>query len=289
MVRRSGRNLPLILGVLLLCAMAAVGACQREDRTGKKTIRFTVWGSPTSNQLYREVVEDFERSNPDIRVELMMLPWSHYHRKILTMCAARSRLDVMRLANSYFPLFVEKGALLALDEYIRRDRTEIDLGDFFPAALMGCEDEGHIYGLPVDIVGWAVFYNRGIFEKAGLAFPDGTWTWEAFLEVARKLTRDFDGDGSIDQYGAYVKVKLGVIELLAGQSGAMIMNEDNSRCLFDSPEGRAVVQLLYDMRVKYGVVPPPDVRSSQNPFAAQKVAMALLTRGDVTAFRQTLP
>lgn len=264
--------------------------CQKEEKIkGKKTIRFTTWGSPASNKIYQDVVDEFEKKNPDIDVELMMLPWSAYHRKILTMFAAGSKLDVMRLANSYFPQFMEKGAFLPLDKYIERDRDEIDLGDFYPEALMGClADDGRICGLPVDIAGWAIYYNRGIFDKAGLSYPDESWTWDTFLNVAGKLTRDLDGDGRIDQYGAYVKVKMGVIELLAGQSGATILNGDNSKCTFNTAEGRAVIQLLYDLIVKYKVVPPPEFRADQNVFLAQKVAMVMLMRGDVTGFRQSL-
>jgi len=279
---------PGLVGILLLLAFLVIQGCQREDMEGRKWVRFTTWGSPASNKLYQDVVDEFERKNPDIKVELLILPWSQYHRKILTMSAARSKLDFMRLANSYFPRFVEKKALLPLDEFIQRDREEIDINDFYSEALMGCEAEGHIYGLPVDIAGWAIYYNRGIFDRAGLPYPEDSWTWETFLDVARTLTQDLNGDGIIDQYGAYVKVKMGVIELLAGQSGAMILDQSNSRCLFNSPEGRAVIQLLYDMIVTYAVVPPPEVRANQDLFTMEQVAMVLLTRGEVTGFRKSL-
>ncbi|MBW2121516.1 MAG: sugar ABC transporter substrate-binding protein, partial [Deltaproteobacteria bacterium] len=281
-------SLPLFMAFFFVFSMLA--GCQREEKAAeKKTIRFTVWGSPSSNEVYKQVVDEFEKRNPDITVELMMLPWSAYHRKILTMVAAGSKLDVMRLANSYFPQFMEKKALLALDKYVERDRDEIDLDDFYPEALMGCRaSDGSLCGLPVDIVGWALYYNRGLFDKAGLSYPDRSWTWDTLLETAKKLTRDFDGDGFIDQYGVYVKVKMGVIELLAGQSGATILNQDNSKCTFNTPEGRAVIQLLYDLVVKSKVVPPPEFRADQNVWAAQKVAMVLLMRGDVTGFRESL-
>jgi len=277
-----------LAALVFLLTFLTVGGCQKEETVKQKTIRFTTWGSPTSNKVYQDIVREFEDRNPEIKVDLMMLPWSEYHRKILTMFAAGSKLDVMRLANSYFPQFVENKALLSLDEYIEREKAEIDLDDFYPEALMGCKAKGHIYGLPLDIVGWAIYYNRGIFDKAGLPYPDRSWTWETFVDVARNLTQDLDGDGIIDQYGAYVKVKMGVIELLAGQSGAMILNEDNSECLFNTPEGRAVIQLLYDLMVKYKLVPPPEFRASQDVFAAERVAMVLLMRGDVTGFRQSL-
>jgi multiple sugar transport system substrate-binding protein len=287
-MKRFDQFRPLWVGIFLLVLFFGMGGCQRERSGSQETIRFTTWGSPASNKVYQDVVNEFEKQNPDIKVELMMLPWKHYHRKILTMSAAGSKLDFMRLANSYFPQFVEKKALLPLDKYIERDKAEIDLGDFYPMALRGCKMGGQIYGLPLDIAGWAIYYNRGIFDRAGLPYPDASWTWKTFLDIARELTRDLDGDGIVDQYGAYVKLKMGVIELLAGQSGAMILNQDNSKCLFDTPEGRAVIQLLYDLIVKYQVVPPADVRAGQDVFAAQKVAMALLMRGEVTGFRQSL-
>jgi multiple sugar transport system substrate-binding protein len=287
-MKGHGKRCFVLVGFVLLFISFMVGGCRREEVPGQKTIRFTTWGSPVSNQLYQDLIDEFEKKNHDIRVELMMLPWSHYHRKVLTMTAVGSKLDFMRLANSYFPRFVEKKALLPLDEYIRRDKVGIDLNDFYPEALMGCEAEGHIYGLPVDIAGWAIYYNRGIFDRAGLPYPERSWTWEIFLDVARKLTQDLNGDGIIDQYGAYIKVKMGVIELLAGQIGAMILDQDNSRCVFDTPEGQAVIQLLYDMVVKYAVVPPVEVRANQDLFAVENVAMILLTRGDVTGFRKSL-
>jgi len=276
--------------VSLLVVFSTMIGCQKEEKIAeKKTIRFTTWGSPASNKVYQDVVDEFEKKNPDIDVELMMLPWSDYHRKILTMVAAGSKLDAMRLAHSYFPQFMEKGALLPLDKYIKKDKKEIDMDDFYPEALMGCRaDDGRIYGLPVDIAGWAIFYNRGLFDKAGLPYPDESWTWDTLLDVAKKLTQDLDGDGRIDQYGVYVKVKMGVIEVLTGQSGAMILNEDNSKCAFNTPEGRAVIQLLYDLIVKHKVVPPPEFRADQNVFVAQKVAMVMLMRGDVTGLRETL-
>jgi multiple sugar transport system substrate-binding protein len=275
---------------LVLVLSTMIGCQKKEEQVlEKKTIRFTTWGSPASNQVYQDVVDAFEENNPKIDVELMMLPWSDYHRKILTMSAAGSKLDVMRLAHSYFPQFMEKGALLPLDAFIERDKKEIDLDDFYPEALMGCRaKDGRLYGLPVDIVGWAIYYNRGLFDKASLSYPDESWTWDTFLDVAKKLTQDLDEDGIIDQYGAYVKVKMGVIELLAGQSGATILNGDNSKCTFNTPEGKAVIQLLYDLICKEKVVPPPEFRADQNVFAAQKVAMVLLMRGDVTGFRQSL-
>ena len=292
MKRRQRRWVTGGLVISLLVFFTMVG-CQKEEKVAEEkeqvTIRFTVWGSPASNQVYQDVVDEFEKKNSEIKVELMMLPWSDYHRKILTMVAAGSKLDVMRLAHSYFPQFMEKGALLSLDKFIKKDKGEIDMDDFYPEALMGCRaEDGRTYGLPVDIAGWALFYNRGIFDKAGIAYPDESWTWETLLEVAKKLTQDLDGDGTIDQYGVYVKVKMGVIEVLAGQAGATILNEDNSKCTFNTPEGKSVIQLLSDLIIKHKVVPPPEFRADQNVWAAQKVAMVMLMRGDVTGFRESL-
>jgi multiple sugar transport system substrate-binding protein len=284
-----GLFLPLGVFTMILVGLLLMGeGCQREEAGSTKRIRFTTWGSPASNEVFQKVVDEFERRNPDIRVELMMLPWKQYHRKILTMLAAGSKLDFMRLANSYFPRFVENKALFPLDDFIERDRKQIDIDDFYPMALRGCQAEGNFYGLPLDVVGWAIYYNRRLFDLKGLPYPNESWTWDEFIRVAKELTEDLNGDGIIDRYGAYVKFKMGVIELLAGQSGAMILDRHNRECLFDSPEGRAVIQLFYDLMVRYSVVPPVEARAGQDVFAAQTVAMALLMRGMVTQYRQCL-
>ncbi|NIO04514.1 MAG: extracellular solute-binding protein, partial [Proteobacteria bacterium] len=111
MKRRWSRLVGGCVVISLVFAFSTMMGCQKEEKvTEQKTIRFTTWGSPASNKVYQDVVDEFEKRNPDIKVELMMLPWDAYHRKILTMFAAGSKLDVMRLANSYFPQFMEKGA-----------------------------------------------------------------------------------------------------------------------------------------------------------------------------------
>lgn len=63
-----------LVDVVLLFVLLSSGGCQKERGVEQKTIRFTTWGSPASIRVYRDVVDEFKKRNPDIRVELMMLP-----------------------------------------------------------------------------------------------------------------------------------------------------------------------------------------------------------------------
>ena len=89
-----------------------------------------------------------------------------------------------------------------LTPYLTRDKAQVDVNDYYPVYLAATKLRGKQYGLP-DYAGTGVFYyNRLLFERAGVPLPDNTWTWDTFEEIGRKLVRDSDGDGKFDTFAA---------------------------------------------------------------------------------------
>ena len=287
--RLTGKVRPFAVATAVTVALVALLAqFERAEETGKVRIRYTIWGdSPETTRMFQDVVDEFERRNEDIDVEMLVVPWDAYHRKVFTMFAANSQLDVMRLSTAYFDQLLDRGAILPLDEFIQRDRDEVDLDDFFEGTLDACRVDGRYYGLPVQAYPWGFYYNRSLFKAAGLEPPDRNWTWQGkFLDAAKRLTRTRP-DGS-KQYGCVMPTNLSSILRLMTSNGGNMFNEDCTRCVFNSPETRQAVQFVYDLVVSHKVAPMPGEQDGQLLFTAGKAGMLPALRSRVPTFRTQL-
>ena len=287
----SGKVLLWVVLVLALAGMVALfSSLERAKDSGKVRIRYMIWGdSLETTDMFKEVVEEFERRHPDIDVEMLIVPWDAYHRKIFTMAAAQSRLDVMRLSTTYFNQLMERGVILCLDEFIEQDKDEVDLGDFYEGTLGSCMKDGHTYGLPIQAYPWGFYYNENLFNAAGLSPPDRTWTWKGkFLDAAKRLTKRRP-DGTVEQYGCYIPSNRDSIMRLVIANGGNMFNEDNSRSVFNSAETREAIQFVYDLMAVHKVTPMPSQQSDLLTFVAGRVGMMPALRAQVPIFRRQLP
>nr|MBP6473423.1 extracellular solute-binding protein [Chloroflexota bacterium] len=171
-------------------------------------VSFMVFGDPAEYNAYKELVDTFNASHDDIQVELTHVPSSgEYRTRLLTEFAAGSPPDISLMNYRRFASFAANDMLEPLGPYL--DQSEIiGLTDFYPAATEAFMWQGALMCLPQNISSLVVYYNADLFAAAGLPEPADKWTWEEFVQTAVTLTRDFDGDGTIDQYGLGVEPSL---------------------------------------------------------------------------------
>ena len=145
-----------------------------------------------------EMVAEFERQYPEIKIEILN-DYANSFDRFTTHVAGGVAPDIVHFYNEAPILSMETGLLLDLTPYIQRDGQAI-VRDLLPLTLEQVSKDGSIYGLPFQTSATgAVFFNRVMFDHAGIAHPDGSWDWAEFAEIARKLTR-FNGD-AISQIG----------------------------------------------------------------------------------------
>jgi multiple sugar transport system substrate-binding protein len=123
--------------------------------------------------------------------------------------------------------------------------------DFYPIGLKAYMFNGKLYGLPQKGSTVTMYYNKNLFDKAGLSYPDYSWTFDDFLHAAKKLTRDTDGDGRIDQIGC---LPYSVYTWLWASGGA-ILSKDGQRILLMEPATLKGLQFFIDLRNRYHVAP----------------------------------
>ncbi len=255
------------LPVLALCAIIA-GCNSKSDNV--TTIRFASWGNEVEEKNLRALIAEFEKRHPNIKVEIEITPWARMFDKLMISSAGGRPPDVTRVSSEWFPPIVAKGLLEPLDKYVKRDNY--DLEDFYPQALDGWgRYKGVLYEIPTDIDIYAMYYNKDMFDKAGVPYPDWTWDWKKFLEAAKKLTKDLDGDGDLDQWGCAVSMWW---EDYVWQNGGEIVSADGKRCLLDRPEAYEGLQFMSDLINKYHVAP-----NAQE--AANLGSMKLFTTGKI--------
>ncbi|MDI6829068.1 MAG: sugar ABC transporter substrate-binding protein [Armatimonadota bacterium] len=239
--------------ILLSIALILLPGCLKpKENTQIVELRMTMWGKQEELDYYNKALESFYKKHPNIRVRIELIPWSRVFDKLLISTAGGRPPDVSRIDSTYFTPCAAKGLLECLDSYIAND-SEFDLDDFYGPALEGWgKYDGKVYGLPGDVDIYAMFYNKTMFDKYGIPYPDETWDWNKYLEVARKLTKDLNGDGRIDQWGCIPDPWW---QDYVWQNGGEIVSSDGKKCLLDQPEAYEAIQFASDLRCKYRVAP----------------------------------
>lgn len=209
------KPLALLLLPLLLFA------CRSES----STVSFTVSGDAAEYAAYETLVAAFEAAHPEIDVTLTHIPSAgDYSAKLVTDFAAGTPPDVSLLNYRRVPAFAAAGQMEPLGPYL--DKSElIAREDFYPITIDAFTWQGDILCIPQNVSSLVVYYNRDLFAAAGVAEPADDWTWDDFVNTAVTLTRDSDGDGTIDQYGAGIEPSLYRLAPFVWQNGGRLVDD----------------------------------------------------------------
>jgi multiple sugar transport system substrate-binding protein len=254
----------------------SVAACAGEYTGPEASIQYSVWGDPTELKNHQAIVDAFEKANPKITVNVTVSDWNEYWPKLQTSLAAGSGApDVFVMDGPYFPDYQSRGQLLDVTPLIQRDGYDVSqLADL--AVQDFTAPDGHLYGLPRDQNVVALYYNKKMFDAAGVPYPDDSWDWNKLLDVSRQLTKDTSGDGKPDQWGLYTET--GDMEnywaSLVWQNGGDILSADKKTNLLGTDQAAGGIQFLQDLIWKDKVVPEPlVVASAGDMFSMGQAAM----------------
>ena len=218
------------------------------------TLRVANWAGAEEMKLERQIAIEFMRLYPEVRVEVETIPTS-YREKILTSIAAGSPPDVFLLDSVIIPAFLNRDILADLMPYIKK--YGVDLSIYFPNVLRIAMRDSCLYALPKDFTPVVIYYNKHLFDEAGLPYPSRDWTWEDYLKLCRKLTRDYDNDGVTDQFGTIFSNYPPLWIPWVWMNGGDILSPDGQRALgyFNSPETKEALKFLIDLRNTHKVAP----------------------------------
>lgn len=209
----------LLTGVM--AAMSLTGCAKETSTPATETgeeqvvIKTSGWdiSSTVGIQSHEALIAAFEETHPNIKVELTDIPSADYTKKLSIMLNGGDDLDVVWPKDGdTLPALAAKGHIEDLTPYIERDK--IDMSQYNGVDSMNFD--GKQYGMPFQTSYYVLFYNKDIFDAAGVPYPSNDMTWKEFEELAAKLT---SGEGVDKTYGAFLHSWNGCVFNWALQDG----------------------------------------------------------------------
>ena len=241
---------------------------------GPATITYSIWGDPQEIASQTAIAEAFHAANPDITVNVDVSDWDAYWDKLQTGLAGGAAPDVFAMDGPLFPDYQSRDVLLDLKPLIDRDGYDLTqladqgVADFTTA-------DGGQYGIPRDLNTIVLYYNKDLFDAAGIPYPDDTWDWAKLTEVAKQLTTpDGNGDGVPDQFGFYTET--GDMENFwlstVWQNGGDVLAPDGKSTVLGTDQAAGGIQFVQDLIWKDKVMPDPAVSATTGDAFEQKQA-----------------
>jgi len=277
-----------ILGVVSMLSATILSGCSSSEETknenssgtSEEPVEITLagWGgNEQEKKLLQEVLKDFEASHPHIKVKHEVIA-DQYMDVIKTRLIGGEGPDVFYLDAFEAPALIETGVLEPLDEYVTED---FDVEDFEKPMLEAFQKDGKMYGFPKDYSTLALFYNKKMFEEAGVEVPK---TWDELIEVSKKLTK------GTDVYGFGVAPELARLYYIAESNGGQVVKDNKAN--FASPEVVSALQPIIDQRLKDKTAAQPSEVGAGwggEMFGQEKAAMVIEGNWAIPYLEETFP
>lgn len=285
-----------IITAVVAASALLLSGCAAADTTENDvtTVNFRLWDD-TVAAAYEDSFAAFEEKNPNIKVNVNVVPWADYWTKLRTDVAGGTMDDVFWINNSYYGAYVDSGNLVDVNAVLGENAKNA----WEPSVVDQFTRNDTLWGVPqLYDAGIAVYYNTELLEKAGVdpkTLDDLTWNpdlkKDTLLPVAQKLTRDEAGkdasaegfdEGKISQYGTNIGYDLQAILLpYIGSNGGAF--QDGDQFAFGEEKSVEAVSYLVNAINKHHVAPSAADTNSNGDFS-----LDAFTQGKMAMFQSGL-
>jgi len=283
MARRTRALIEPLGCAAALLALAAAACAPGEASENERVVRF--WGLGREGEVVKDLVPEFERENPGIRVVVQQIPWTAAHEKLLTGFVGGAPPDLAQLGNTWIPEFAAIGALEPLDARAAASAA-LTPADYFEGIWKTNLFDGRLFGIPWYVDTRVMFYRRDLMEKAGWREPPRTWSqWRAAMEKIR-------GPAGSGRFAILLPTnEWEQLTILGLQMQSPLLSDNDTRGAFSQPPFRAAAEwyvgLYHD-----GLAPVVSYTQLGNPyqeFSRGYVAMWITGPWNLGEFRRRLP
>ncbi|GAA2870991.1 ABC transporter substrate-binding protein [Nonomuraea rubra] len=215
-------RLPLA-GLLGLTVLAAgCGSSGGSAAGGEVTISYAIWDK-NDQPSSEKIIAAFQQANPKVKVKLEITPWEQYWTKLQTAASGGATPDVFWMNSLNVRMYAKGGIIAPVEE---------SKATGLPGAVVdGYRYDGKLYALPHHVSIPALWYNKQLFEEAGVEPPTADWTWDDVKAAAKKLT-----DPGKQQFGILAPMlnQVGYYNTML-QAGGQVISPDGKQSGFGDP------------------------------------------------------
>ena len=163
------------------------------------------WGVPDGHPtaILEKAIEKFQTQHPNVKVKLIAgVQKADYGEWLAERLLSGQEPDVFLIPREDFDNYASKEAVLPLNNLIEAD-SDFDTTLYYPVSLQAGQLGSTFYALPLESVPTLMFVNKTMLKDYQISLPSPTWTWQDFYSICQKTTKDTNGDGKLDTFGAY--------------------------------------------------------------------------------------
>ncbi|OKI18641.1 hypothetical protein A6A25_39485 [Saccharothrix sp. CB00851] len=252
-VRRAATALAVVAG---LTGALLTGCGTDVERSSTSVTRLSFWSGyagPAPSTL-EAIVDEFNAANPDVRIEVSLMPWDVFFQNLLPAYFSEGGPDLAAFDSTRVPQYAQKGVLAPVDDWFAAEPASNAL---VTAAVDAVTYQGSKYAVPMTFTSLKLCYNRALFTEAGLDPDQPPTTWDQWRTALTRLTRDRDDDGVPEQHGIALPdhEAIPVWPILLWGHGGDILTPDGSRSALTSPEAVGAVRTWVDLVAREHVSP----------------------------------
>ncbi len=224
------RKLPrMIAAALALALLLSVTGCGG-SADGKTHLSFQIWDVFQRDGM-QAMCDAYTAQHPDVVIDIQVTSWSEYWTKLEAAAESNTMPDIYWMHTDQILYYADFGILADLTDLYADEDPNYYANHFSDVSIANASgSDGRIYGVPKDKDNVVLVYNKEMFDAAGVAYPDDTWTWDDMMDASQKV---YDATGKYG-YLAYNDEQLGYWNFVY-QNGGYILDENNVYAGYTNP------------------------------------------------------
>ena len=227
-----------------VCAAAlALGGCGTGSADGKTHLTFQIWDVAQRDGM-QTMCDAYTEAHPDVEIEVQVTSWSEYWTKLEAAAISNQMPDIFWMHTNEILKYADYGKIADLTDLYDETDPGYFSEHFSEVSLKNVQgSDGRYYGVPKDKDTVGLVYNKEMFDAAGVAYPDESWTWDDLCEASQKI---YDATGKYG-YMAYGDDQLGYWNFVY-QNGGYILAEDGVTGGFDNQATKDAMKFYMDLQ-----------------------------------------
>jgi multiple sugar transport system substrate-binding protein len=276
-------------GLAVVSSLALVSGCGQSSGNSSNsnhvTITYWQYTFPTKVTEVNNLIKEFEKENPNITVKEQDFPYDQYQQKVTAAMHAGQGPDIFNLYYGWIPQWVKQGYLQPIPQDFM---TTQQIDDYYIPMVQQSKINGNYYAIPIAVRSLALFYNKDLFQKAGINNPPQTW--DELISDAKKMTV-FNSSGQLQQEGFAWNVSgqdyHTFEEILLRQWGVTPFSDDGKKVLWNSsPNGLEAFKYWVNMSKQDKIGQNDFLQNYNTAFEAGKAGMMVDGSFDIAAVKK---